>query len=529
MAMFFGGFGEGFPYTNFHDLNTDWIIKVVKDFLDQYTHIQQTIEDGETQLNNTTASGISSLENKTTQLEALLQAWYTTHSTDIANQLASAISDFNTSADNKAIATIASIPADYTTVATDSIAYYSAVADISSASNKLLKNINVNLILNATDQYWDDKPTSNNAVFINQRYSSGYNVQTYIDSSTLDTYVRIVGRNGVVFNDWYGITKSQIETLEANSIKYISAVASISSECEKKLYNINQNVVFNATSTYWDDTPTGRGGTFINFQYTSGYNEQFYIESARGHRFERIVRRSDGAIYRDWTLDTRTRFINKKVYCAGDSLMWGRTSADERATLPIPQNLEMRLPVTATNAGVNGDTIAHRSGGGSMYDRITNVDLSSYDYVIIQGGTNDYGQGLTLGNKNSTDTSTFWGAMKAILNYIYTQNPKMKIMLITPTFRNYVAEGGSWHYGSGYEMNGDGGFNLADMTDAMLELGEMYNIPVFNSRTNGPCNFRNYTTTMELTAESADRYLHLSDDSYKEYGNAISSFFESVF
>ena len=39
-----GAFGENFPYTNFHELNMDWIIKIAKDFLDQYTHIQQIID-----------------------------------------------------------------------------------------------------------------------------------------------------------------------------------------------------------------------------------------------------------------------------------------------------------------------------------------------------------------------------------------------------------------------------------------------------------------------------------------------------
>ena len=38
-----GVFGEGFPYSNFHDLNMDWIIKIAKDFLDQYTNIKNTI------------------------------------------------------------------------------------------------------------------------------------------------------------------------------------------------------------------------------------------------------------------------------------------------------------------------------------------------------------------------------------------------------------------------------------------------------------------------------------------------------
>lgn len=79
-----GAFGEGFPYTNFHDLNMDWIIKIAKDFLDQYTHIQQTIEEG-----------LEGLDNKYNTLQALLDEWYNTHSEDIATQLADALNELN--------------------------------------------------------------------------------------------------------------------------------------------------------------------------------------------------------------------------------------------------------------------------------------------------------------------------------------------------------------------------------------------------------------------------------------------------
>ena len=33
-----GAFGENFPYTNFHDLNLDWIIKQIKDQKDFFEH-----------------------------------------------------------------------------------------------------------------------------------------------------------------------------------------------------------------------------------------------------------------------------------------------------------------------------------------------------------------------------------------------------------------------------------------------------------------------------------------------------------
>ena len=120
-----GIFGEGFPYSNFHDLNMDWIIKIAKDFLDQYTHIQETIANGETALTDLTNESLESLQDKADTLEGLLQAWYDTHSADIAGELADALEDiqtelataistFNTSAEQKAQQTIASIPSDYT-------------------------------------------------------------------------------------------------------------------------------------------------------------------------------------------------------------------------------------------------------------------------------------------------------------------------------------------------------------------------------------------------------------------------------
>lgn len=86
---------QEFPYSDMHQLNLDWIIKIAKDFLDQYTHIQQLIADGETSLQNLTEEGLQQLQDKADNLETLLQEWYNTHSEDIANQLASALSDLN--------------------------------------------------------------------------------------------------------------------------------------------------------------------------------------------------------------------------------------------------------------------------------------------------------------------------------------------------------------------------------------------------------------------------------------------------
>ena len=119
--------GENFPYTNFHDLNLDWIIKIAKDFLDQYTHIQDMIDQGKIDIQNETESSLETIQEKADEITGLLNQWYNEHSEDIAGVLADALEDltealaaavgsFNTQATNIVNTLIESIPADYTGV-----------------------------------------------------------------------------------------------------------------------------------------------------------------------------------------------------------------------------------------------------------------------------------------------------------------------------------------------------------------------------------------------------------------------------
>ena len=153
--MSIGAFGENLPYSNYHDLNMDWIIKIAKDFLDQYTHLQEVIDNGETSLQELTDSGLAQLDEKATNLTNLLQSWYDEHSEDIANELADAIADINSSLnasltyfytqiDNKANETIQSIPADYTELANE-------VSNLAQLTNpvysKMIYNVDRKMIL----------------------------------------------------------------------------------------------------------------------------------------------------------------------------------------------------------------------------------------------------------------------------------------------------------------------------------------------------------------------------------------------
>ena len=88
-----GAFGENFPYSNFHDLNMDWIIKIAKDFLDQYSQIQETLNNGLTELDEHTQELITDLNATAVTLQTSLNAWYEEHQNDISTELANALTE----------------------------------------------------------------------------------------------------------------------------------------------------------------------------------------------------------------------------------------------------------------------------------------------------------------------------------------------------------------------------------------------------------------------------------------------------
>ena len=171
-----GIFGEGFPYSNFHDLNMDWIIKIAKDFLDQYSHIQEIITNGEVEINELVDSILDNLEAKATQLEELLQDWYDTHSNDIATALTQAlagletaynetISAFNTQATTIGQQVIASIPEDY---------------------SALVAKVNAIAVANNMQEYWKLRTNSTSSINLFDKNSSSITSGKYMDDNGVE-------------------------------------------------------------------------------------------------------------------------------------------------------------------------------------------------------------------------------------------------------------------------------------------------------------------------------------------------------
>lgn len=116
-----GPFGNGFPYTNFHDLNLDWMIKEVKEFLDNKSSVLQEISDAKTDAVDTIATDkADAVDTIAIDKAAALQA--------ITNKKNTELEAFTSAAERVGNEVIASIPSDYTTLSHNAIKVSTLIA-----------------------------------------------------------------------------------------------------------------------------------------------------------------------------------------------------------------------------------------------------------------------------------------------------------------------------------------------------------------------------------------------------------------
>ena len=274
---------DNFPYTDMHQLNLDWIIKIAKDFLDQYTHIQELITNGIADIDSTTQTGLESLQEKAEQLETLLQEWYNTHSEDIADELADAIDAFRTQAQAIGADVIASIPADYSTLATNALQQRgvrqnegdTVLTDFdNAASNKVYTITSTVGVSHCPSSYGGTLLTFNG----DSTYTSGC-AQLYYDTNG-QVYYRIRwGGSGGTWSNWQTVFAS----IGTRQNQGDSVLTDFNNAISNKIYTITDG-------TGIAHAPTDGAGTLFSMNATSGAvnGTVQYFESYDGRSFHRI-------------------------------------------------------------------------------------------------------------------------------------------------------------------------------------------------------------------------------------------------
>lgn len=162
--------------------------------------------------------------------------------------------------------------------------------------------------------------------------------------------------------------------------------------------------------------------------------------------------------------------------------------------------------------GVSGSTVADILAN-SFYDRRTQITTDT-DLLTIFGGTNDYEQSATVGTVQDGGTytvTTTIGSLQEIIEYAYSQNPAIKINLITPVYHLDANTGGVQYDVSAY-------------TDAFQAVGDYYNIPVLHLNSEMGINKYNYAEWMN-TGET--KPIHFNDYGREKVGRIVTEFIKA--
>ena len=167
----------------------------------------------------------------------------------------------------------------------------------------------------------------------------------------------------------------------------------------------------------------------------------------------------------------------KKIVFLGDSITEGAgtTAREFRYT-------DVFAKISGTemyNYGIGGTRIARKTvpSDNPVYDlcfldRAMEME-SGADYVVVFGGTNDYGHGdAPLGTFADTDEYTFYGAMHSLAKRLVERYPTATIVFMTPLHRTAELTPKKVKDGSARV--------LKEYVDVIREVCEYYSFPVLD-------------------------------------------------
>ena len=227
----------------------------------------------------------------------------------------------------------------------------------------------------------------------------------------------------------------------------------------------------------------------------------------------------------EWLFNTNHVWENKSYISHGDSITW-QDGEEYIQGDQIGEIAKGYQTVFAENVGLgrkfnfgkSGWSMAVVNGNGIVNAIIQIVNYSQFDLCTIAVGTNDFKLNVPLGNlgiigDSTFDDTTFYGAFRKAVEYILTQSPTIRLVLMTPLQRD----------NAGYDVNytNSAGHKLIDYVNAVKNVGEMYGLPVCDMYSNSGF------TKLTLSTYTMDG-LHPNDVGYKRMGDYLTGFLNAI-
>ena len=152
----------------------------------------------------------------------------------------------------------------------------------------------------------------------------------------------------------------------------------------------------------------------------------------------------------------------------GDSIIRGEMPGGTIAEKPIPTLFAELTGATCVNHAQSGATISNNEWATKIINQVNSANLTNSDYVIVEGGINDYGLNYPI----TPLSGGFTAGLIEIFDAISSKNPNAKIIMLTMFPNNALFNGSLGHDGQNFvnynneikEVCKDRGIRCIDMT-----------------------------------------------------------------
>lgn len=145
----------------------------------------------------------------------------------------------------------------------------------------------------------------------------------------------------------------------------------------------------------------------------------------------------------------------KQIDWFGDSIMAGEMPGGTHTYVdkPIPTLIAEATGATCINHAKSGATICSGDWDVKIIDQVKSADLSKSDYVVIEGGINDYLLNYVISAPSNSPSynSCFEVGLLGIFNYIADVNPTATIIMLTMFPNNALYNGSLGHDGQHFK------------------------------------------------------------------------------
>lgn len=147
-------------------------------------------------------------------------------------------------------------------------------------------------------------------------------------------------------------------------------------------------------------------------------------------------------------------------------------------------------------------------------EQLRMVDFSKVDILIIEHGTNDYNAGKQLDNKDDLyDVTTFGGALRYSLKLLKERYPKLRIVLLSPTYCALGENQANKCYNTRY---GEGGY-LDEYVALEKEIAREFEVEWLDA-------YHDLGIWEENAAEYLSDFLHLNAKGHRLMGDFVADY-----